>query len=79
VNAIIYDGIASGRKRTISKKFLPVNFLVDMNQAGTIPSIREKKTVKKTRYNVFNEYPKRRLFHRYVKFSKLKPITLYRR
>ena len=79
MNAIIYDGIASGRKRTISKNFLPVNFLVDINQAGTKPRIREKKTVKKTRYNVFNEYPKRRLFHRYVKFSKLKPITLYRR
>jgi hypothetical protein len=79
VNAIIYDGIASGRKRAMSKNFLPVNFLVDINQAGTKPRIREKKTVKKTRYNVFNEYPKRRLFHRYVKFSKLKPITLYSR
>ena len=79
MNAIIYDGIARGRKRTMSKNFLPVNFLVDMNQAGTKPRIREKKTVKKTRYNVFNEYPKRRLFHRYVKFSKLKPITLYSR
>jgi hypothetical protein len=75
----MYDGIASGRKRTKSKNFLPVNFLVDINQAGTIPRIREKKTVKKTRYNVFNEYPKRRLFHRYVKLSKLKPTTLYRR
>jgi hypothetical protein len=75
----MYDGIASGRKRTISKNFLPVNFLVDINQAGTIPRIREKKTVKETRYNVFNEYPKRRLFHRYVKLSKLKPTTLYRR
>jgi hypothetical protein len=79
VNAIIYDGIASGRKRTISKNFLPVNFLVDINQAGTIPRIKEKNTVKKTRYNVFNEYPKRMLFHRYVKLSKFKPITLYRR
>jgi len=79
VNAIIYDGIASGRKRTISKNFLPVNFLVDINQAGTIPRIKEKNTVKKTRYNVFNEYPKRRLFNRYVKLSKFKPITLYRR
>jgi len=79
VNAITYDGVASGRKRTKSKNFLPVNFLVDINQAGTIPRIREKKTVKKTRYNVFNEYPKRRLFHRYVKLSKLKPTTLYRR
>jgi hypothetical protein len=75
----MYDGIASGRKRTISKNFLPVNFLVDINQAGTIPRIREKKTVKETRYNVFNEYPKRRLFHRYVKLSKLKPTTLYKR
>jgi hypothetical protein len=79
VNAIMYDGIASGRKRTMSKNFLPVNFLVDINQAGTIPRIREKKTVKKTRYNVFKEYPKRRLFHKYVKLSKLRPITLYRR
>ena len=68
-----------GRKRTMSKNFLPVSFLVDINQAGTKPRIREKKTVKKTRYNVFNEYPKRRLFHRYVKFSKLKPNTLYSR
>jgi hypothetical protein len=55
VNAIIYDGIARGRKRTMSKNFLPVNFLVDINQAGTIPRIREKNTVKKIRYNVFNE------------------------
>tara|TARA_X000000368_G_scaffold318617_1_gene255850 strand:- start:1199 stop:1366 length:168 start_codon:yes stop_codon:yes gene_type:complete len=55
VKAIIYDGIARGRKRTISKKFLPLKFLVDINQAGTIPRIREKKTVKKIRYNVFKE------------------------
>ena len=43
VNAIIYDGIERGRKRTISKKFLPLNLVVDINQAGIIPSIREKK------------------------------------
>ena len=55
VNAIIYDGIERGRKRTISKKFLPLNLVVDINQAGIIPSIREKKTVKKTRYNVLRE------------------------
>lgn len=55
VNAIIYDGIERGRKRTISKKFLPLNLVVDINQAGIIPSIREKKTVKKTRYKVLKE------------------------
>jgi|TARA_B100001063_G_C16436646_1_gene391520 hypothetical protein len=55
VNAIIYDGIERGRKRTISKKFLPLNLVVDINQAGIIPSIREKKTVKKTRYKVLRE------------------------
>jgi hypothetical protein len=55
VNAIIYDGIERGRKRTISKNFLPLNLVVDINQAGIIPSIREKKTVKKTRYKVLRE------------------------
>jgi hypothetical protein len=55
VKAIIYDGIERGRKRTISKKFLPLNLVVDINQAGIIPSIREKKTVKKTRYKVLRE------------------------
>ena len=47
VNAIIYDGIERGRKRTISKKFFPLNLVVDINQAGIIPSIREKKLLRK--------------------------------
>jgi hypothetical protein len=34
---------------------LPLNLVVDINQAGIIPSIREKKTVKKTRYKVLRE------------------------
>tara|TARA_A200000113_G_scaffold207481_1_gene205112 strand:+ start:1824 stop:1973 length:150 start_codon:yes stop_codon:yes gene_type:complete len=45
VNAIIYDGIAKGKNSTKSKKFFPLKFVVDTNQAGIIPSINEKKTV----------------------------------
>ena len=43
----MYDGIARGRKRTKSKNFLPLKFLVDINQAGINPKINEKKTVRK--------------------------------
>ena len=33
---MIYDGIARGRKRITSKKFLPLKLLVETNQAGII-------------------------------------------
>ena len=38
---MIYDGIARGRKRITSKKFLPLKLLVETNQAGIIPKKRE--------------------------------------
>ena len=52
---MIYDGIARGRKRITSKKFLPLKLLVETNQAGIIPKKRENNDVKKTRYMVFKE------------------------
>ena len=44
---MIYDGIARGRKRITSKKFLPLKLLVETNQAGIIPKKRENNDVKK--------------------------------
>ena len=39
---MIYDGIARGRKRITSKKFLPLKLLVETNQAGIIPKKKER-------------------------------------
>tara|TARA_Y100001935_G_C16950586_1_gene334463 strand:- start:328 stop:510 length:183 start_codon:yes stop_codon:yes gene_type:complete len=60
----MYEGIARGRKRITSKKCFPLKLFVETNHAGIIPKKREKKTVKKIRYNVFKEYTSRRFFHK---------------
>tara|TARA_B100000282_G_scaffold284334_1_gene248772 strand:+ start:260 stop:439 length:180 start_codon:yes stop_codon:yes gene_type:complete len=55
VNAIIYDGIASGRNKNISKRGFALKSEVEINHAGITPSIKEKIEVRITRYKVLKE------------------------
>ena len=43
------EGIAKGKNNITSKKFFHLKFVVETNQAGIIPSIKEKKTVSNKR------------------------------
>ena len=51
----MYDGIAKGKNSKTSKKFFHLKFVVDTNQAGIMPNIKEKKTVRDKRYIVLSE------------------------
>ena len=49
VKAIMYDGIARGRYRAISKKFFPLNWYLLINQAGITPNNNARVDVIKIR------------------------------
>ena len=50
----MYVGIASGKYNNKSYSLLPLNLLVLINQAGTIPNKKEKKIVNTSKYKVLS-------------------------